>query len=101
MKSLFFFRIGDLYEKIDKYIESIPDLNADLSLDCPDIGEYCLVKHRDKFNRGKVIEVEYGAEIRLKVFCVDIGWTLSTELENVYNIPTELLKYIPFQVKFF
>lgn len=66
-------------------------------MDCPDIGEYCLVDYDGGFNRGKVVGVEYPA-IMLTVFCVDIGITVRTAVENVYDLPKDLLEMCPFQV---
>lgn len=81
---------------IDEHINNLgPD--PDCSIEYPDIGEYCLVKCGDQFDRGKIIGVDY-SDISVKIFCVDTGYVVTTGLDQVYDLPDHLLKKLPFQV---
>lgn len=89
-------RHKELQRTIDEYINSLGK-DPDCSIECPDIGEYCLVKCDEKFDRGKIIGVDY-SDISIKIFCVDTGAVVTTGLDQVYDIPDHLLKKLPFQV---
>lgn len=85
-----------LQRAIDEHINHLGK-DLDCSIECPDIGEYCLVKCGEKFDRGKIIGVDY-SDISIKIFCVDTGAVVTTGLDHVYDLPDHLLKQLPFQV---
>lgn len=95
-----YFRQWKLCREIDAYIDNFEKSSNHLhySLKIPDPGEYCLVKQEEEFYRGKVIDFTYDETDKMKVFLVDIGETIETDMDNVYNIPERLLKTLPFQV---
>lgn len=89
-------RRKELQRAIDEYINNLGK-DLDCSIECPDIGEYCLVKYDKTFDRGKIIGVNY-SDISIKIFCVDTGVVVTTGLDQVYDLPDHLLKKLPFQV---
>lgn len=89
-------RRQELQRAIDKHIKNF-EMDPDCSIECPDIGEYCLVKCDSKFDRGKIIGVDY-SDVSIKIFCVDTGAVVTTGLDHVYDLPDHLLKKLPFQV---
>lgn len=67
----------------------------------PDVYKYCLVNFDDKFYRAKVLDIIYDDDkIEMKVLLVDTGLCPVVEIENVYDIPDDLIQRFPFQVTF-
>lgn len=72
-------------------------------MQCPDVFKYCLVRKEDVngkfYDRAKIMEVIYDQdEILVKVFLLDIGHLETVSIDQVYDIPDELVERFPFQV---
>lgn len=88
-----------MYKAIDKYVAETITPSMNDSMKQPDVYKYCLVNVKDIFYRAKVLDVIYDNDkIEMKVFLVDTGLSPTVEIDNVYDIPDDLIQGFPFQV---
>lgn len=86
-----------MYQEIDKYaldiIESAKDESMTYDVDVP-----CLVKVRNEFYRGKIVDICFDPKCELQVFLVDTGETVRVESTDVFKIPENLVEMCAYQV---
>lgn len=64
----------------------------------PVSGEPCLARLDGKLSRGVLVDVTFETEaITMTVFCVDTGVTAKCDYSDVYDIPSDLIKMLPYQ----
>lgn len=93
---LVFFRLYNLFESIDMYIlKDCNPIHGDLT-----VGMMCLCKAHGKYNRAKVVAIEYTPErgMMITVFFVDLGLRSVLHKDDLLDIPEYLVKIKPFQV---
>lgn len=85
-----------LLDQIDSYADE--QMNADLSMEMPMTGNYCLARYENNFNRAKIIEnVCNYEEIYAKVFFCDMGLIANCHFEDIIEISDEIMNLLPFQ----
>ncbi|XP_031636550.1 putative ATP-dependent RNA helicase TDRD12 [Contarinia nasturtii] len=90
--------LDEMYKAINKHVEENIITSLDDSMEEPDVYKYCLVRIDDDFNRAKVLEVLCGNDgIMIKVFLVDVGLIKVVNMDQVYDIPDNLIQMQPFQ----
>lgn len=99
----FSYRIIQLYEAIGKYVAEKIKPSMDESMEQPDVHKYCLVNIDENFHRAKVLDIIYNNEsaivaITMEVLLVDTGLIQTVAIEDVYDIPDDLVQRFPFQV---
>lgn len=98
--NLKFNRIGELYRAIDEYdektISTRPAMETTINeVDC---GEPCLARVNGKLNRGVLVDIIFGPEsTTMSVFFVDTGETAKCDIDDVYDIPSYLIKMLSYQ----
>lgn len=89
----FFVILGDLKKKI----EEISDFEAKDNLVNVVVGAVCLAKDKNgSMKRVKVMK-QVEDECLVECFLVDFGETLSYEKDELYEIPANLVEFLPFQ----
>lgn len=62
----------------------------------PEAGMNCLFKDEDDIFRGKIQKIDLKKK-EVKVFNMDIGYSIYIEIENIYEIPDFIIRKLPFQ----
>lgn len=89
----------EFYDQIDEHCEQNA-ITPDTSMVEPDIGDFCLIKFKGKYNRAIVQETFIDDDLR---FCVkldlcDIGKSTVSETDEIMIMPERLMDFMPPQV---
>lgn len=85
------------WQMLCRKIEDHAKRNLDFLKD-PESGKYCLIKERETYYRGMVLEAQIG---RIKCLWLDTGIEDFYESKDLFEIPESLIRCLPFQVSRF
>lgn len=85
---------------IDEYDDTIIKNRAsgETTIEYMDVGQPCLARSANGLNRGVLVDMSMDATMTtITVFFVDTGELVECGADEVYNIPANLVEYVPYQ----